>query len=95
MAQIAALRQHYRARDRPEALRNLAAALRTAPGLIATGRSLPAPRPYPTLAETGTAWVFAGRYWIQHSTDTRPVILAVFYDQADIPGRIEPSGRPR
>jgi hypothetical protein len=90
LAQITALRQHYRARERPEALRNLAAALRAAPKLIAAGRSLSAPRPYPTLAETGTAWVFTGRYWVQHSTDTPPVIIAVFYDQADIPGRLSP-----
>jgi hypothetical protein len=30
----------------------------------------------------------SGRYWIAYSAMTPPVILAVFYDQANIPGRL-------
>jgi hypothetical protein len=69
-------------------LRTLAAALRAVPpGLIAAGRGVPAPRPYPTLIEDGTAWVLSGRYWIKHSDGGLTVILPAFHDQADIPGR--------
>ena len=28
-----------------------------------------------------------GRYWIAYSTTAPPVIVGVFYDTADIPGR--------
>jgi len=48
---------------------------------------LPAPRPYPQLARADQAWVKSGAYWICYSTAPPPVILAVFYETADIPGR--------
>jgi hypothetical protein len=48
---------------------------------------LAAPRPYPQLVRPGRLWTKAGRYWIAYSPDPL-VILAVFYDSADIPGRI-------
>jgi hypothetical protein len=32
--------------------------------------------------------VKAGRYWIAYSTKQPPVIVAVFYETADIPGRL-------
>lgn len=85
--QIDDLRCHYRRRQRPEALRNLSAALRAAPRMLAEGKSWAAPRPYPDLAAEGEAWVYAAPYWIAYSLTRPPVILAVFFDQADIPVR--------
>ena len=49
---------------------------------------LPAPRPYPELARPGRAWVKAGRYWVLYRTTAPPVIIAVFFETADIPGRL-------
>jgi hypothetical protein len=49
---------------------------------------LAAPRPYPHLAEQGRAWVKAGRYWVAYSTTQPSVIVAVFYETANIPGRL-------
>ncbi len=87
-AQIADLRRHYRRKQRPEALQGLAAALRAAEQQIGANQpGLPAPRPYPELAAPGEAWVQSGRYWITYTTSRPPVILAVFCDAADIPGR--------
>jgi hypothetical protein len=49
---------------------------------------LSAPRPYPDLARPGLAWIKAGRYWIAYRTKPRVIIVAVFYDTANIPGRL-------
>jgi plasmid stabilization system protein ParE len=88
--QVRELRQHYEERERPEAIRALAVALDTAWQNItsnpATG--LAAPRPYPRPAQPGRAWVKSGRYWVAYSTTPSPVIIAVFYDAADIPSRL-------
>ena len=88
-AHVEALQRHYRARNRLEAARNLAAALAEAEARIERdpGAGLPAPRPYPDLARPGRAWTKAGRYWIAYSMTQPPVILGVFYEAADIPGR--------
>jgi plasmid stabilization system protein ParE len=88
--QVRQLRQHYADRDRPEAIRALAVALEAAWQRITTdpAAELAAPRPYPHLARPGRAWVKAGRYWIAYSTKQPPVIVAVFYETADIPGRL-------
>ncbi len=86
--QIANLRQHYLDRQRPEAARNLAEALRALPSLIAGKAGLAAPRPYPQIAQPGRLWVKVGRYWIAYDAGPPPVILAVFYDTSDIPGRL-------
>lgn len=88
LAQITALRRHYHAKGRSEAARNLTKALRQAARQINAGKGLPAPRPYPELARPGRAWIHAGRYWIHYATTTPVVILAVFYDEADIPSRL-------
>ncbi len=88
LARIAALRRHYNAKGRPEAARNLTKALRQAMQLINAGKGLPAPRPYPELAQPGRAWTHAGCYWIRYATSKPVVILAVFYDEADIPSRL-------
>jgi plasmid stabilization system protein ParE len=81
--QIRELQRHYRDLGRPEAIRGLAAALEAAWRTITTSPAsgLPAPRP-------GWAWVKSGRYWIGYQTDPAPVIAAVFYETANIPGRL-------
>jgi plasmid stabilization system protein ParE len=89
-AQLDALLAHYDEIERPEAVRSLIAALDLAVEQIEgnTAARLPAPRPYPSLARPGRVWMKSGRYWIAYSTTTPPMILAVFYDQANIPGRL-------
>jgi plasmid stabilization system protein ParE len=86
-AQVESLRRHYLSKGRSEAARNLTSALRIAARQIVAGQSLPAPRPYPELARKGEAWTHAGRYWVAHTTARPVMIVAVFYDAADIPGR--------
>jgi plasmid stabilization system protein ParE len=88
--QIDDLRRHYRERDRPEAVRNLIAALTKAEVRIESNPTagLPAPRPYPSLARPGRAWIKVGSYWIAYSITSPPVILGVFYATANIPGRL-------
>lgn len=88
-AQVEALQRHYRARNRLEAVRNLAAALAEAESRIEHDPSagLPAPRPYPGLAREGRAWLKAGRYWIAYATTQPPAIVGVFFEAANIPGR--------
>jgi hypothetical protein len=40
------------------------------------------------LARPGRAWIHSGRYWIAYSTTEPAGIVAVFYDAADIAGRL-------
>jgi plasmid stabilization system protein ParE len=88
--QVRALRQHYEKLGRPEATRNLVAAIESASHQITTNSAagLPAPRPYPNVARPGRAWVQAGRYWIAYITRPSLAIVAVVYDAADIPRRL-------
>jgi plasmid stabilization system protein ParE len=81
---------HYEKLERPEAIRNLMAAVRRAATRIelAPEAGLPAPRPYPALARVGRRWLKEGRYWFAYSLTTPPVILAVFHDQAAISRRL-------
>jgi plasmid stabilization system protein ParE len=90
LRQIRAFRRHYEDLDRFEAVATLLAALDEAESKIAhspTG-GLPAPRPYPSLTRPGWAWVKAGRYWIGYRQRPRPVIVAVFFETANIPDRL-------
>jgi plasmid stabilization system protein ParE len=84
------LRQHCEKLARPEATRNLVAAIESAWRQITTNPAagLPAPRPYPNVARPGRAWVQAGSYWIAYITRPSLAIVAVVYDAADIPGRL-------
>jgi len=88
--QLVELNRHFEERERPDAIRNLIAALRSA--LIAIEQDpdagLPAPRPYPQLARQGTVWVKAGRYWIGYRRRPKLTIVAIFYETANIPGRL-------
>lgn len=90
--QAAELLQHYARLARPEAGRNLVTALDQAAAQIERSPSagLQAPRPYPFLARLGRLWIKVGRYWIAYSTTDPPVILAIFHDAANIPGRLLP-----
>ncbi len=87
--QIDALTRHYLRLNRPEAVTRLDSALRTAEDQIERTPwvGVPAPRPYPTLTRPGIVWILSWRYWIGYKASPEPVIVAVFYDQADIPGR--------
>ena len=87
--QVAQLLRHYARLGRPEARRALLVAVRQASERIEAnpGAGLLAPRPYPELAVSGEAWIKSGRYWVVYSLTEPPVILAVFHDAADIPGR--------
>ena len=88
--QIKSLREHYERLDRIEAVAKLQAALTAAERQIETqpDAGLPAPRPYPDFARVGRAWIKVGRYWVSYSFTKPPVILAVFYEAADIPRRV-------
>jgi plasmid stabilization system protein ParE len=88
--QLEELRQHYEDRERPEAIRRLIAAVQEASWKIEANPAagLAAPRPYPNLARAGRAWVKAGKYWFSYRTTQPSVIVAVFYDTADIPARL-------
>jgi plasmid stabilization system protein ParE len=88
--QVRELQRHYRNLGRPEAIRGLAAALETAWRAITTTprAGLPAPRPYPRLAQPGTLWLKSGRYWIAYRTQPSVAIVAVFFETANIPGRL-------
>lgn len=90
--QAAELLQHYARLARPEAGRNLIAALDQAAAQIerSSGAGLQAPRPYPFLVQIGRLWIKVGRYWIAYSTTDPPVILAIFHDAANIPERLLP-----
>jgi plasmid stabilization system protein ParE len=88
--QFRELRQYYEDCERPDAIRALIAALEQASRTIEADpeAGFPAPRPYPQLARPGRAWVKSGRYWIAYTTTRPPVIAAVFYETANIPGRL-------
>jgi plasmid stabilization system protein ParE len=90
LAQVRALRRHHEALERDTAIRALIRALADAEARIerAPLTGLPTPRPYPHLAQPGRAWIRSGRYWIAYTTADPPVITAVFYNAADIPGRL-------
>jgi plasmid stabilization system protein ParE len=90
LRQIADLRYHYEQLNRIEAINVLEAALYEAERRIERdpAAGLPAPRPYPQLARPRMAWVKAGRYWVAYRTAPRLTIAAVFYETADIPGRV-------
>jgi hypothetical protein len=90
LRQVAQLIRHYDDRKRHDAIRAFRAALDEAEYRIVRSPAdgLPAPRPYPQLARPGWAWMKAGRYWIGYRQRPRLMIAAVFFETADIPGRL-------
>lgn len=89
-AQVEDLMRHYERLERPAATRNLVAALEHASDRItdAGEAGLPAPRPYPSLTRFGFRWIKVGAYWIAFEIANVPIIVGVFYESSDIPGRI-------
>jgi plasmid stabilization system protein ParE len=87
--QLQQLRSHYESLERPEAVQGLVSAVEEASRKIEANHSvgLVAPRPYPHLARAGQAWIKVDRYWISYSTTKPTLIIAVFHDTANIPGR--------
>jgi len=87
---IAELRAHFVRKGWLEPLQSLQAALAEAEARIERNPSkgLRAPRPYPELAMDGERWIHVRRYWIAYTITDEPTIIGVFYDTADIPGRI-------
>lgn len=88
-AQVDALERFYIETGRPQALRNLGHALAEASLIIANApeRGLPAPRPYPGLADFGFSWLKRGRYWIAYDP-APPIIADAFFETDDIPNRL-------
>jgi plasmid stabilization system protein ParE len=84
------LTEHYEAKDRLDAARNLLAAVQAARLRIARhpDGGLPAPRPYPELKYLNLRWIIEHRYWIAYTASDPPVIAGIFHDTADIPNRI-------
>jgi plasmid stabilization system protein ParE len=89
-SQIRSLTAHYERLRRDEALSNLSAALETAEQRIARAprEGMPAPRPYPKLISDNRLWIKEGRYWIAYTPAPEPTIIAVFFESANIPGRL-------
>jgi plasmid stabilization system protein ParE len=86
---IRELTAHYRKKRRPEAIRNLVAALERAEKVIAAGPRRPRdfPATYRKLARPGRAWIKEARYWIAYDLTDPPVIAAVFWEGADLARR--------
>ena len=84
------LREHYDKKGRPEAAINLARALERAIERIeaAPDKGMVVPGPYYSVAREGRLWIKEGRYWFRYSFTSPPVILAVFFESANIPGRV-------
>lgn len=82
----------YRKKRRPEAIRNLDAALARAEAGIASGRARARafPPTYRDLARPGRAWLREGIYWIAYQQTVPPVIIGVFWDRAEIARRYPP-----
>ena len=91
--QRSALVRYYFKLGRGEAIEGLAAVLERASARFETGRGLfyDAPRPYPGLCRAGWRWTKEGRYWIAFGAGSG-VILAIYYDSSNIPGRIPRNG---
>ena len=88
-AQLDEFEHYYVERQRPQALRNLGHSLAEASLIILNvpQRGLPAPRPYPELANLELLWLKRGRYWIAYDP-TGPIIAGIFFDTGDIPNRV-------
>jgi hypothetical protein len=87
--QIADLVAHYRQKQRPEALRNLDNAMAEAEAAILRGPKRPRryPATYSGLTRPGIAWLKSRSYWVAYQQTVPPVIIAVFWDQAEIDRR--------
>jgi plasmid stabilization system protein ParE len=90
-AAVEALADYYAALGRDRAIDNLIESLGTACERYSSepDRLLPAPRPYPALADLGFLWTKQGPYWIAFATTNNgPVVAGLFHDTANIPHRL-------
>ncbi len=87
--QLDGLLRHYEALGRLEAAERLFKSLERASRriLLTPDVGLNAPRPYPAAQRLGFRWIKEGRYWIAYTRVSDPLIVGVFYDAANIPGR--------
>ncbi len=89
--QLNELTRYYAERERDAAIDNLVDCVERASARYQANRGLfyNAPRPYPSLLRPGWRWTKEGRYWFAFGrTESGAVIRAIFYDEADIPGRV-------
>ncbi len=89
---VRALETYYAERGREAAAAKLIAAVERAAKMIeaASELSLPAPRPYPELADLGARWLHVGRYWFSFVPEAGGfVVTNVIFDTANIPVRID------
>jgi hypothetical protein len=89
-AQLESLEAYYDRLGRDLATIRMSEAIAMAAARIEeqVGPFLPAPRPYPDLAEYGWQWLKEGRYWVAFAAIPEGhVIVGVFYDGANIPKR--------
>jgi hypothetical protein len=86
---VSELVSYFRMKHRPEAIRNMLAALVRVEAAIETGAGRPRdfPATYRNLARPGRAWRKESIYWIAYDQTDPPVIVAVFWEGADIAGR--------
>jgi len=91
LEQIRDLRADFERKRCIEAVRALILSLTEAEQQIKRhpAGGLRAPRPYPERASLGRRWIKSDRYWVAYSASQPPVIISVFYDQANIPGRFK------
>ena len=89
-AQVDRLIEHYETLGRLPAAENLLQALERAKERIAAAPNagLTAPRPYPRLTQPRRLWINSGRYWIAYRADPTPLIIGIFFETANIPGRL-------
>jgi hypothetical protein len=80
-AQLSSLAAYYEDLERPEAVRNLRAAVTRASERIDTRRGLffSAPRPYRTLTNPGWIWLKEGWHWIAYTEDPRGAVIQWFF----------------
>jgi len=76
----------YKKKHRPEAIRNLRAALVRAEGQIAKGSAYhrPFPATHRTLARPNRAWLKVAIYWIAYELTVAPAIIVVFWEGANL-----------
>jgi plasmid stabilization system protein ParE len=88
--QVNTLIEHCERLDRLNAARNLLAAIEAARDTIvkSSEAGLPAPRPYAQLRKSGRLWVHVRSYWICYMQAAPTVIVEIFHESADIPGRL-------
>lgn len=90
-AQLETLEEHYARLGRDLAVVRMLEAVAMAELRIEKGLGpfYDAPRPYPGVRREGRQWLKEGAYWIAFTAEPdEQAIVAIFYEAANIPGRI-------